>query len=217
MCGRYTLTTKDATLAKHFGAQQGALEFAPSYNIAPTQTVPIILEQGGERQFAAAKWGLLPAWVKDPKAFKASLFNARAESLAEKASFKGPFRRQRAIIPASGFYEWQREGSHKTPHYIQLKDGAPIGFAGLYDLWQDEVLSFTIITTAPNTLMANIHDRMPVILEPEHYERWLEPSLTEVEAVEDLLRPYEGEMTEHVVSAAVNSPRNNAPELIAAA
>ncbi len=214
MCGRYAITTKDSVIAEHFRARQGSFAFGPSYNIAPTQQVPVVLEQGGERVLLSAQWGLLPAWVKDPKAFRASMFNARAESLAEKASFKGPLRRKRAIIPASGFYEWQREGSRKTPHYIELADHTPMGFAGLYDVWNDEVLSCTVITTTPNTLMAKIHDRMPVILAPEDYDRWLEPTLTEVEAVEDLLRPFGGEMTEHVVSAAVNSPRNNSPELI---
>lgn len=203
-------------ISKHFGAQQGSLEFE-SYNIAPSQQVPIILERDGERVLTPATWGLLPAWVKDPKSFKASMFNARAESLAEKASFRGPLRRKRALIPASGFYEWRREGSSKTPHYIELAEGKPMGLAGLYDIWQDEVLSFTIITTSPNELMATIHDRMPVVLEPEDVARWLEPSLTDPEAVADLLRPYGGEMSARRVTAAVNSPRNNAPELLGAA
>ena len=217
MCGRYTITVKDSVIAEHFRAKQGSFEFGPSYNIAPTQQVPVVLERDGERTLLPAQWGLLPAWVKDPKAFKASMFNARAESLSEKASFKGPLQRKRAIVPASGFYEWQREGSHKTPHYIQLDSEAPMGLAGLYDIWNDEVLSCTIITTAPNPLMAKIHDRMPVILDPEDYDRWLEPTLTEVEAVEDLLKPYGGKMRERVVSAAVNSPKNNRPELTEAA
>ncbi len=215
MCGRYTITSK--SIASHFGAEQGSFEFAPSYNIAPTQQVPIVLGRDGQRTFTPAKWGLLPAWVKDPKAFKANMFNARAESLAEKASFRGPLRRKRAIIPASGFYEWHREGGHKTPHYIGLPEGQPLGFAGLYDVWNDEVLSYTIITTTPNELMKTIHDRMPVILSPEDYGRWLDPALVEAEEVEDLLHPYAGEMIAHRVSAAVNSPKNNAPELIAAA
>lgn len=217
MCGRYTITVKDSVIAEHFKAKQGSFEFGPSYNVAPTQQVPIVLERDGDRTLTSAQWGLLPSWVKDPKSFKASMFNARAESLAEKASFKGPLRRKRAIIPASGFYEWQRESSHKTPHYIQLEDETPMGLAGLYDIWNDEVLSFTIITTTPNILMAKIHDRMPVILAPEDYDRWLTSTLTEVEAVEDLLKPYAGEMTERVVSAAVNSPKNNSPELVEAA
>lgn len=215
MCGRYVIARGD--IAEHFKVEGDSVEVTLSYNIAPTQRVPIVLERDGQRTITPAKWGLLPAWVKDPKAFKASMFNARAESLAEKASFKGPLKKKRAIIPASGFYEWQREGNHKTPHYIQLADQPLMGFAGLYDIWNDEVLSFTIITTAPNELMATIHDRMPVILSPESYDRWLDPSLTRAEEVEDLLKPYGGEMNAYAVTAAVNSPKNNTPELIAAA
>ena len=215
MCGRYTLTITD--VADHFKAQQGSFEFAPSYNISPTRQVPIVLEREGERLLTPAKWGLLPAWVKDPKAFKASMFNARSESAAEKASFKGPLRHKRAIIPASGFYEWRREGNAKTPHYIQLAGGEPIGFAGLYDIWRDEVVSCTILTTVPNDLMATLHDRMPVILSPDDYDRWLDPGITDPDEVQDLLKPYPGEMHAHPVSSAVNSPRNNSPELLAAA
>lgn len=215
MCGRYTITITD--VADYFKAEQGAFEFAPSYNIAPTQQAPIVLKREGERVMTPAKWGLLPSWVKDPKAFKASMFNARSESVAEKASFKGPLRHKRAIIPASGFYEWRREGSAKTPHYIQFADGEPIGFAGLYDIWNDEILSFTVLTTMPNELMATLHDRMPVILSPENYDRWLNPDVTQPEEIEDLLRPYSGKMRAHAVSSAVNSPKNNTPDLIAAA
>lgn len=215
MCGRYAITNKN--VADHFGVQQGAFEFVPSYNIAPTQQVPIVFERESERLLTPAKWGLLPSWVKDPKAFKASMFNARSESVAEKASFKGPLRTKRGIIPASGFYEWKRVGSGKAPHYIQLSSGEPIGFAGLYDIWHDEVLSCTILTTAPNELMATIHDRMPVILSPDDYDRWLDSGVTDPAEVQDLLKPYPGEMTAYPVSSAVNSPRNNSPELLQAA
>lgn len=215
MCGRYVIARGD--IVEHFKVEGASVEVTPSYNIAPTQQVPIVLERDGQRTLTPAKWGLLPAWVKDPKAFKASMFNARAESLAEKASFKGPLRRKRAVIPASGFYEWRREGNGKTPLYIQLEGEQPMGFAGLYDVWNDEVLSFTIITTTPNALMKTIHDRMPVILSPGDYDRWLDPALTHAEEVEDLLKPYGGKMSATVVTSAVNSPKNNRPELIAAA
>lgn len=215
MCGRYTITITD--VADHFKAEQGSFEFTPSYNIAPTQQVPIVREREAERLLIPAKWGLLPAWVKDPKAFKASMFNARSELVAEKASFKGPLRHKRAIIPASGFYEWRREGNAKTPHYIQLAGGEPISFAGLYDVWHGEVLSCTILTTVPNELRATLHDRMPVILSPDDYDRWLDPGITDPDEVQDLLKPYPGEMHAYPVSSAVNSPRNNSPELLAAA
>ena len=215
MCGRYTLTITN--MADYFKAGQGTLEFTPSYNIAPTQTVPVVLTLSGERTVTPAKWALIPSWAKDPAQLKTNLFNARSETAAEKASFKGPLRYKRAIIPASGFFEWKREGTRKTPHYIQLAGGEPIGFAGLYDVWRDELLSCTILTTSPNELMATLHDRMPVILSPEDYDRWLDPSMTNVSDIEDLLRPYDGEMQAHPVSSAVNNARNDGPELVAAA
>ncbi len=142
------------------------------------------------------------------------MFNARSESAAEKASFKGPLRYKRAIVSANGFYEWKREGGAKTPYYIQLSGGKPIGFAGLYDVWRDELLSCTILTTTPNELMATLHDRMPVILSPDDYERWLDPSVTDPDAVQDLLRPYTGELHAYPVSRAVNSPKNNTSALL---
>jgi len=212
MCGRYTITITD--VADYFKAEQGAFEFTPSYNVAPTQQVPIVRESEGERVMVPAKWGMLPNWVKEPETFKASMFNARSESASEKASFKGPLRYKRAIIPASGFFEWMREGGHKTPYYIRLSGGEPIGFAGLYDIWKDEVLSCTILTTTPNELMATIHDRMPVILAPDDYDRWLDPGITDPAEIQDLLRPYPGEMLAYPVSSAVNSPRNNTADLL---
>ena len=212
MCGRYTLSTKD--FSKHYGVEQGAFEFS-SYNIAPTQSVPVVLEQEGERTVKTAQWGLLPSWVKQREAFRASTFNARSENAAEKASFKKPLRYQRAIVPASGFFEWSHKGAEaKTPHYIQLSGGEPIGFAGLYDVWRDEVLSCTILTTTPNELMATLHDRMPVILSPDDYDTWLDPGITDPEEVQSLMRPYPGEMQAYPVSRAVNSPKNNTAALL---
>lgn len=215
MCGRYTLTITN--MADYFKAEQGTLEFTPSYNIAPTQAVPVVLELSGGRTVTPARWGLVPSWAKSLDDLKVNLFNARSETAHEKASFKGPLRYKRAVIPANGFYEWKREGSRKTPYYLQLEGGEPIGFAGLYDLWRDELLSCTILTTSPNELMATLHDRMPVILHPNDYNRWLDPGVTNPDEVQDLLRPYAGEMQAHPVSSAVNNARNNGPELIAAA
>lgn len=215
MCGRYTLTTKD--FRKHFGAEQGTLEFSPSYNVAPTQAVPVILNLSGARTVTPARWGLIPSWTRDIAHMKANLFNARSETASEKASFKGPLRYKRAIIPADGFYEWKRDGSHKTPYYIQLAGGEPIGFAGLYDVYKDELLSCTILTTSPNDLMATLHDRMPVILSPTDYDRWLDPTVTDPDEVQDLLRPYAGEMQAYPVGRAVNHARNDGPELVKAA
>ncbi len=155
-----------------------------------------------------------PSWVKDRQAFKASMFNARSESAAEKVSFKGPLRYKRAIVPADGFYEWKREGGVKTPYYIQLSGGEPIGFAGLYDVWRDELLSCTILTTTPNELMATLHDRMPVILSPDDYDTWLDPGINDPDEVQSLLHPYPGEMQAYPVSQRVNSPKNNTAALL---
>ncbi len=215
MCGRYTLTTKNFT--KHYGVEQGTLEFAPSYNIAPTQTVPVVLTLSGERTVTPARWGLVPSWTRDINQMKANLFNARSETAHEKASFKGPLRYKRAIIPANGFYEWKRAGTRKTPYYLTLAGDKTIGFAGLYDLYNDELLSCAILTTAPNELMATLHDRMPVILEPGDYDRWLDPGVTDVDEIRDLLRPYPGEMQAYPVGGAVNNARNDGPGLIGAA
>lgn len=214
MCGRYTLTTKD--FSKHYGVEQGTFEFA-SYNVAPTQNVPMIAVFEGQRTLTPARWGLIPGWTKDLSHLKLNLFNARSETAHEKASFKGPLRYKRCLIPADGFYEWQREGNVKTPHYIQVGDQSPFAFAGLYELYKDELLSCTILTTSPNKTMAKLHDRMPVILSLDDYERWLEPSLNRVEDVEDLLQPYPGEMQAQPVSRAVNNVRNDGPDLVVAA
>lgn len=158
-----------------------------------------------------------PSWTKDLSRMKANLFNARAETAFEKASFKGPLRYRRAIVPADGFYEWKRERTRKTPYYIELGGGEPVGFAGLYDLYKNELLSCAILTTSPNELMSKLHDRMPVILSPSDYDRWLDPGVTDPEGVADLLRPYAGEMRAHPVSSLVNNARNDGPELTAAA
>ena len=214
MCGRYTLTTKDFT--KHYGTLQGSFEFS-SFNIAPTQNIPMVAVFEGQRTLVFARWALIPPWTKDLSHIKLTLFNARSETAHEKASFKGPLRYKRCLIPADGFYEWKREGTTKMPYYVQVESGAPFAFAGLYELYKDELLSCTILTTTPNKAMSKIHDRMPVILSPGDYERWLEPKVTEVKAVEDLLQPFKGKMKAHPVSRAVNNTKNNSPDLISAA
>ena len=168
------------------------------------------------REVLEARWGLIPKWVDKPFDFKANLFNAGGETILEKASFKRPFRSQRCLVPASGFYEWQKRDNEKQPYYIHAKDDAPIAFAGLYDLWRKddmEVMSYTIITTAPNELMRGLHDRMPVILKREDYERWLEPE-NESEALVDLLKPFEGELEAYEVDKRVGRVRENDAELL---
>ena len=214
MCGRYTLTVKD--FSKHYSVEQGTFEFS-SFNIAPTQNVLMVAVLGGQRTLALARWALIPPWTKDLSHIKLNLFNARSETAHEKASFKGPLRYKRCLIPADGFFEWKREGTTKTPYYIQVGGGIPFAFAGLYELYKDELLSCTILTTTPNKTMAKLHERMPVILSAENYDRWLEPTLNQVEDVEDLLQPFGGKMQAYPVSKAVNNTKNNSPDLISAA
>ena len=208
MCGRYTAKWEPVAFEKHFNVQPPLFE---SYNLAPTQHAPIIRLEGGDREVLEAKWGLIPRWVDKPFDFKANLFNARAETLLEKASFKRPFRSQRCLVPVSGFYEWHKVGNDKQPYYIHAKDDALIAFAGLYDLWSKddvELLSYTVITTAPNELMQSLHDRMPVILKREDYAAWLEPENDPIELM-NLLKPFEGELTAYPVDTRVGRVREN--------
>jgi putative SOS response-associated peptidase YedK len=219
MCGRYLLDAQPDLLRRAFGlGGEEPPDLAPRYNIAPTQRVPIVRAgEDGRRETVVARWGLIPPWAKDP-AIGARLINARAETIEEKPSFRAPFRaKRRCVVPASGFYEWQRpaEGP-KRPHVIRRKDGGPVGFAGLWEPWTDPgtgetVATFTIITTAANELAAEVHDRMPVILAPEDYGTWLEAPAP---IAADLLRPCPAAWLEAVpVSDRVNSPRNDDPSL----
>ena len=165
MCGRYSGGWDVKLFEKLFNVQASLFE---NYNVAPTQYAPVIW-QPKQREVLNARWGLIPSWVKDPKEFKGNLFNARAETLNDKPSFKKPFKNQRCIVPALGFYEWKKEGNTKTPHFIHREDGDLLALAGLYDNWHDELYSYTIITTTPNQVMETIHDRMPVILEEDQF------------------------------------------------
>ena len=208
MCGRYTAKWEPVAFQHHFNVQPSPFE---SYNLAPTQHAPIIRLEGGDREALEARWGLIPRWVDKPFDFKANLFNARAETLLEKASFKRPFKSQRCLVPASGFYEWKKVGTEKQPYHIRTKDNMPIASAGLYDFWSKddmELLSYTIITTTPNKLMQELHDRMPVILKREDYEAWLEPE-NDPEALMDLLKPFEGELEAYKVDKRVGRVREN--------
>ncbi|MCB1056336.1 MAG: SOS response-associated peptidase, partial [Acidobacteria bacterium] len=164
------------------------------------------------------RWGLIPHWAKDPSIGN-RLINARAETAAEKPAFRSSFSKRRCLVPADGFYEWQKTGGRKQPFYLQLKEHRPFAFAGLWARWkasEDEtVQSFTLLTTTPNEVAAKVHDRMPVILPPESYDRWLDPELHDREALEALLLPYPAEAMEaYPVSTLVNSPQNDDPRCI---
>lgn len=204
MCGRYTAHWEPVDFQKHFNVQPPLFE---SYNLAPTQNAPVVLEREGTRKALMARWGLIPKWVDKPFEFKANLFNARAETLSEKASFKRPFKSQRCLVPVSGFYEWDAQ---KQPYYVRAEDERPLALAGLWDLWakdDQELLSYTIITTEPNETLQSIHKRMPVVLDVEDFDSWLGKS--ESGELESLLRPYEGALKIYPVDKRVGRVREN--------
>ena len=211
MCGRFTLFEPDKILAREFGVS-GIPLLSPRYNIAPSQPVAAVraAPAGTGREPALLRWGLIPSWSKDP-AIGNRLINARAETASQKPSFRNAFNRRRCLIPASGFYEWQRRELRKQPFYIRMHDGRPFAFAGLWDRWESPdkgvIESCTILTTATNALLAPIHDRMPVILPPGKYDRWLDPSLQDQDSLAPLLVPFPPEdMIAFPVSPRVNAP-----------
>ena len=239
MCGRYTQTASGEAIAKAFGLKS-APDVQPRYNIAPTQAISAIvqssyhqsestdqrpeqhpeqhLEEPTGREHRFFQWGLVPSWSKDPK-IGSRMINARSETVAEKPSFRAALKRRRCLVLADGFYEWQRTNGKKQPYYIQVEDQDIFGFAGLWETWQNgegsHLETCTILTTEPNGLMETIHNRMPVIIHPEDFDLWLDPSLQDGRHVQHLLRPYEDEaMDAYAVSTAVNNPRNEQPECI---
>lgn len=219
MCGRYVLNAPE-DLSERFQLRQMSLHLPRSYNVAPTDEMPVVVEPTEEeREALMMKWGLVPRWAKPGGKKPPTPFNARAESLSEKPMFRNLIKNRRCLVPANGFYEWNQVGGAKQPYYITLPDEPMFAFAGLYDEFADEdgevLRSYTVITTEPNELMAELHNRMPVILHRDDEEEWLDPDVTEPRQVERLLRPYPAEEMEAVpVSRAVNNVRNDGPELI---
>jgi len=220
MCGRFVRKEDREALESRFGfdGPQGVL-LGPEYNIAPSQDCPVVALEGDRRVLRLMRWGLVPAWADDVK-IGYRMINARAETVAEKNTFKGPLRKSRCLVPASGFYEWKKEGKGtKTPYFFGLRGGAPFAFAGLWTLWhagrEDELRSFSIITTSANEIMAPVHDRMPVILREEDEARWLDPELQKPEDILALLKPYPSDgMERWEVSPYVNSYKNRGEECI---
>ncbi|BAU66413.1 hypothetical protein STA3757_38170 [Stanieria sp. NIES-3757] len=219
MCGRFTQTSSSSEIAKAFDlADVPPLE--PQYNIAPTQQVATILRSDPEREreFRWLRWGLIPNWAKD-RSIGNKLINARAETVAQKPSFKSAFCHSRCLIIASGFYEWQQQENRKQPYYIQKKDRSPFAFAGLYSTWKSQegetLYTCTIITTEANELMKPIHKRMPVILEFTDYDLWLDPTVQQPELLQSFLQPYNSDkLKAYPVTPLVNQPRNNTPECL---
>ncbi|MCF6095356.1 SOS response-associated peptidase [Microaerobacter geothermalis] len=218
MCGRFTLTVSQDEFIERYGLNKVTFEFQPRYNIAPSQMIPVIISDSGEKRAGLLKWGFVPNWAKD-ESISYKMINARSETVREKSAFKTAFLRKRCIIPADGFYEWKTTPNGKQPMRIVLKNKGLFSMAGLFDTWISpdgrKVHSCTIITTKPNKLMESIHDRMPVILRPEDEEIWLDRNNQDPELLQGLLQPYpEDKMFAYPVSPIVGNPRNDEPECI---
>ncbi len=220
MCGRFTLCTPGDALAELCDlAAPPKLE--ARYNIAPSQDVAAVRfdPDAGTRTLSLLRWGLVPAWSKKAPGSEARLINARAETVAERPAFRDAFRRRRCLLPADGFFEWKKEGRRKQPYLLRARDGRAFAFAGLWERWRGDeektIESSTILTTEPNSLVATLHDRMPVILDPKDFDVWLDPEVQLPERLAPLLRPFPAErMTAHPVGTRVNDPRNDDPTCI---
>lgn len=219
MCGRFTLFTDIEEIKERFDIQ-GSFdeEYQSSYNIAPSQSVLSVINDGVRNRLGYLRWGLIPFWAKDEKAgYK--MINARAETIAEKASFRNAYKKKRCLIIADSFYEWKKTPERKIPMRIKLKNHAPFGMAGLWESWKSpegiSIYSCSVITTVPNELMTSIHDRMPVILKPEDEKDWLNPSINDPAYLQQYLKSFDSEqMVAFEVSTDVNSTKNNSPNLI---
>ena len=221
MCGRIASNISGAEqILEQFGLRSLSVDFQPRYNIAPGQDVLAVTQnRQGERQATYLRWGLLPAWAKDP-AIANKMINARAETVAEKPSFSLALRHRRCVIPATGFYEWLHHGKQKTPYYLSLESGAPMALAGLWEEWHGPqaliTRSFTVLTTQANSLVEPIHNRMPVIVRPEMLDAWLDHSVYDLPLLTQMMQPYPAEgMSAHAVSDLVNSPQHDVPACIA--
>lgn len=216
MCSRYSLTSPHEAVRTYFG-YANAHTFPPRYNIAPTQPVAIVrLSEVRAREIALVRWGLIPAWSKDPSKFR-KLFNARAETVAEKPSFRGPIRHRRCLVPADAFYEWTATGA-KRPYMIRRKDKGLLALAGIWEGWLgadgSEIDTMAILTVPSNLALSWLHDRMPAILEPPHFEGWLDGRAWNAEEAVQQLAPAADDVLEMIeIGTAINSPRNEGATL----
>jgi putative SOS response-associated peptidase YedK len=221
MCGRYTLTSSGEELALLFDISDLPMVL-PRYNLAPTQEAAVVRvpAPGEPRRLDLLKWGLIPYWAKEASIGN-RMINARSESVAEKPAYRWSFKKKRCLIPADGFYEWKKEGKLKQPYLIHRKDGKPFAFAGLWSSWKSldqerPVETFTILTTDANDLLRPLHDRMPVIVDPENFDLWLDPKIEDAAKLQPLLAPHAVDGFEAFpVSRAVNSPANDVVDCIA--
>ena len=214
MCGRFTQAYTWQEVYEFYNLAGPPRNLQPNYNVAPTQTVNVIVSEGGKRLLVDMRWGLIPMWWKKPLKDMPSTFNARLETAAEKPMFRSAFRRSRCVLPASGFYEWKRSGDDKQPYLIKSADGTPMSFAGFWDRWRnpennEEVVSCTILTTEANSFMSAIHTRMPVMLPPERLDLWLAGAGQPTTASGN-----DNSLVAHPVDKAVGNVRNNGPELL---
>lgn len=218
MCGRYRLSRRKQLVEEYFDTADWQDDWSPRYNIAPTQAIPVIRQHPKEpvRQISTMRWGLVPSWAKDPSV-AAKMINARSESASTKPAFRDALTSRRCLIPADGFYEWVRTGKAKQPYCFEVNEGELFAFAGLWDRWRDAsgnwVKTCSILTTTPNAVTSAVHDRMPVILDPDSYDLWLDPGMTDVVEVSNLLKPSDaGLMKSYPVSTRINHVANDDEE-----
>jgi putative SOS response-associated peptidase YedK len=218
MCGRYRLSRRKQIIEEHFDTSPWDADWEPRYNIAPTQPVPVVRQHPKEpvRQLSLMKWGLIPHWAKDASG-AARTINARSETAATKPAFRDPIKFRRCLIPADGFYEWSRKGASKQPYRFEVNKGELFAFAGLWDGWKDPsgnwIKTRSILTTTPNAVTSTVHDRMPVILDPDSYDLWLDPGVQNVEVISELLKPYDASQVRcYPVSTRINRVSNDDEE-----
>jgi putative SOS response-associated peptidase YedK len=216
MCGRYRLSRRKQIVEEYFDAGTGD-DWAPRYNIAPTQSVPVIRQNPKEprREMSLMRWGLIPSWTKGISG--PPMINARSETAATMPAFRDPMKLRRCLVPADGFYEWQKKGNAKQPFCFEVNDGELFAFAGIWDRWKDPsgqwIKSCSILTTTPNTVTSAVHDRMPVILDRDSYDLWLDPGIQNVAAISELLKPYDARLMRcFPVSTRINHVANDDEE-----
>ena len=219
MCGRFSQQRPASELAEIFAAEPLADELGPRFNVAPTDDALVVVQRDDRRAITAYRWGLIPHWADNSKV-GSRMFNARAETLTSSPAFRDAIRRKRCLVPVDGFYEWKREGTRRQPFLIAQADGRPLALAGLWSGWRDPaadrvIRTFTIVTAGPNAQVAELHDRMPVVVPEEAWSTWLDPHLDDAAELQGLLQPNEAvDLRILAVSRLVNDVRNDGPELI---
>jgi putative SOS response-associated peptidase YedK len=215
MCGRYRLSGRKQIIEEHFDTADWQDDWSPRYNIAPTQPVPVIRQHPKEpvRQISTMRWGLIPNWARDPS-IAGSTINAKSETAATKPAFRDPLKLRRCLIPADGFYEWKKTGTSKQPFCFEVNEGELFALAGLWDGWRDPtgqwLKSCSILTTTPNAVTSAVHDRMPVILDPDSYDLWLDPGMNDAAVASELLKPFDARLMRcYPVSSRINYVAND--------